>query len=66
MIPLVLCAATLLGADQGISHVNALGPVKVTTTLAPREPTIGDEITLEIRVTAAAHVDVLMPEFGEA
>jgi hypothetical protein len=40
--------------------------VKATTTLTPRAPTIGDEITLEIRVEAAAGVEVLMPEFGEA
>ena len=49
-----------------LAKVNELGPVRVTTTLTPAEPTIGDEITLEIRVEARASVDVLMPEFGEA
>ena len=34
--------------------------------MSPAEPTIGDEITLEIRVEAEPQVEVLMPEFGEA
>ncbi len=66
MIPLILCLATVLGADESISKVNELGPVRVTTSLTPREPTIGDEITLEIRVESDPGVDLLMPEFGEA
>ena len=56
----------LLLAGDGTSKVNELGPVKVTTTLSPAEPTLGDEITLEIRVEAEPQVEVLMPEFGEA
>ena len=58
------------GADvahaQTIQKVNALGPVKVTTTLTPDSPVIGDEIQLMIQVESAADVEVLMPEFGEA
>ncbi len=65
MIVLTLCAASLMAAGPYLSQEKELGPVKVTTTLAPDEPTIGDEITLEIRVESAAGVDVLMPEFGE-
>ena len=57
--------ATRLSADE-IQKVNELGPVHVTTTLSPSEPIIGDEIQLEIRVKAAADIEVLMPEFGEA
>lgn len=49
-----------------IKKVNELGPVKVTTTLTPENPTIGDEIQLEIKVEYPADVEVLMPEFGEA
>ncbi len=66
MIRLILCVAAVLAADESVSKVNELGPVCVTVTLTPREPTIGDEIALEIRVESAAEVDVLMPEFGEA
>lgn len=53
-------------AQDEPAQVNELGPVRVTTTLKPRQPTIGDEVVFEIRVEAAPNVDVLMPEFGEA
>ncbi len=66
MIYWILCAASVLATGEGLSQVRELGPVRVTTTLAPRAPTIGDEVTLEIRVESAEGVDVLMPEFGEA
>ena len=65
MIAWVLCSL-LAWAGADATKVNQLGPVTVTTTLAPAEPTIGDEITLEIRVEAEPDVEVLMPEFGEA
>ena len=52
-----------LGAEPRVREV---GPVRVTTTLTPDEPTIGDEIQFEINVEAEAAVEVLMPEFGEA
>ncbi len=61
----MLCALLTLAAAD-VSKVNELGPVKVTTTLSPAEPTLGDEITFEIRVEAEPQVEVLMPEFGEA
>jgi septum formation topological specificity factor MinE len=54
------------GQAAELSNTKESGPVQVTTTLAPSEPTIGDEVTLEITVTAAKDVEVLMPEFGEA
>lgn len=66
MIELAIGVLTLLAAADPIAQVKSVGPVEVTTTLSPSEPTIGDEITLEIRVAAAAGVEVLMPEFGEA
>ncbi len=62
---LVLCLLTLLSAND-ISHVDELGPVRVSTTLSPAQPTIGDEVVLTIQVRAESGVDVLMPEFGEA
>lgn len=61
----MLCALLTLAATD-VSKVNELGPVKVTTTLSPAEPKLGDEITFEIRVEAEPQVEVLMPEFGEA
>lgn len=61
----LLCAVLILAANA-TSKVNELGPVKVTTTLSPAEPKLGDEIILEIRVEAESQVEVLMPEFGEA
>lgn len=58
----------VVAADAGerLTKTNELGPVEVVTTLTPAEPTIGDELVLEIRVTAKPDVEVLMPEFGEA
>jgi hypothetical protein len=52
-------------ADE-IIKINQVGPVKVTTTLTPGSPTIGDEIQLRIKVQFPQGVEVLMPEFGEA
>ena len=45
---------------------STLGPVSITVRLSPREPVIGDTLDLQIDVTAANNVEVLMPEFGEA
>ncbi len=61
-----LLVALLGAAATDAPRTKELGPVKVTTTLTPTEPTIGDEIVLEIRVEAEPGVEVLMPEFGEA
>ncbi len=61
----MLCWAALVAAED-LSWVNEVGPVKVTTSLTPSEPVIGDEIHFEIRVEAEPQVEVLMPEFGEA
>jgi hypothetical protein len=66
MIELVLCALTVMAADDAVTKTMELGPVRVTTRLSPKEPVIGDEITFEIQVNAQADVEVLMPEFGEA
>jgi len=66
MIQLLLCLTSLWGANDSLAQARQLGPVSVITELAPRKPTIGDEMVLEIRVEAEAGVEVLMPEFGEA
>ncbi len=47
-------------------QVTQVGPVKATVTLTPEQPTIGDEIVLEIKVESEPAVELLMPEFGEA
>lgn len=73
---LTLISALLLNVDglaavadeelAGITVSSESGPVAVKVTLNPSQPVIGDEITLQIEVNAAAEVEVLMPEFGEA
>jgi hypothetical protein len=66
MIQSLCCLLLAWGAAEGRSHENRLGPVTVTTRLAPDAPVIGDEITLEIRVEAEPDIEVFMPAFGEA
>ena len=53
-------------ADQVIERVSELGPVKATVKLAPKEPKLGDPITLTLEVEAESGVTVEMPAFGEA
>lgn len=62
-IGLIVCTSSFAEDLIGVKEV---GPVKVTTRLTPKDPIIGDEITLEITVEAEADVEVLLPEFGEA
>lgn len=64
-IILAVSTCGALAADS-IQQTNQLGPVKAITTLVPKQPMIGDEIHLEIRVQSPPDVEVLMPEFGEA
>lgn len=52
--------------SAALEQTKQLGPVKLTLKLTPARPTIGDELTLELRVVAAKGVEVLMPEFGDA
>lgn len=42
------------------------GPVTVQITLEPARPRIGDSLTLVLEVTAAAGIELLMPEFGQS
>ena len=42
------------------------GPVKVSVTLHPAKPIIGDILTLTIEVSAEEGVELLMPEFGQS
>ncbi len=63
---LIVGAPKVSGWTAELSRTSEVGPVKATVTLSPSEPTIGDEVELEIKVEAAKDVEVLMPEFGEA
>lgn len=65
-IVLIVLAISCIANAQEIKKKNELGPVKVTTTLSPEKPVIGDLVTLTIEVQSAKDVEVLMPEFGEA
>lgn len=49
-----------------ISRVTEVGPVKATVSVGPKEPKLGDPLTLTLKVLAAANVSVEMPAFGEA
>lgn len=61
----LLLAASIANAEDQVTSKTS-GPVSVNVTLSPKEPTIGDEITLTIKVASEKGVEVLMPEFGEA
>jgi hypothetical protein len=42
------------------------GPIKVSVSLAPQRPRLGDPLVLILTVEAARGIDVEMPPFGEA
>lgn len=53
-------------AAEGASHTSEVGPVRATVTLSPKQPVLGDPLTLSLEVEAEAGVEVEMPAFGEA
>jgi hypothetical protein len=53
-------------AAEGVSHTSEVGPVRATVTLSPKQPVLGDPLTLALEVEAEAGVEVEMPAFGEA
>ncbi len=60
-------AATGTQVSAGpIEKVTERGPVKVTVTLDPSAPMIGDTITLSVEVVAEDGIELLMPEFGQS
>jgi hypothetical protein len=65
-LALALLIAATARADEAIEKEIRSGPVKATIRLEPREPLIGDAVTLTITVIAEKDVELLMPEFGEA
>lgn len=52
--------------ETALTRVTEEGPIKATVSLAPREPKLGDPLSLTLTVEAAAGVTVEMPAFGEA
>ena len=65
----LLCATSLVPAAQAeevIERTAERGPVIALLRIAPGEPVIGDDVTLEFEVRAEPNVELLMPEFGEA
>jgi hypothetical protein len=57
-------AAADAGADALVRETER-GPVRVTVSVTPAAPSIGDTLVLTIDVRAEPRVEVLMPEFGE-
>lgn len=53
-------------AAEGVSHTSEVGPVRATVTLSPKQPVLGDPLTLSLEVVAEPGVEVEMPAFGEA
>jgi hypothetical protein len=65
-LAMALLLAGSVHAEESIEQETESGPVKAVVQLQPREPLIGDTVTLTITVTAEKDVELLMPEFGEA
>jgi hypothetical protein len=63
---MVLLLAGGVHAGEAIEQEIESGPVKAVVELEPKQPLIGDTVTLTITVTAEKDVELLMPEFGEA
>ena len=66
LLVLVCRSQVLVWAKESQTHVTESGPVVIRLQLGPESVKIGDLITLIITVEAENHVEVLMPEFGEA
>lgn len=55
------------GTDKDpLVKTTTAGPVKVTLTLAPQHPRLGDRLSLTLTAEAPAQVTVELPPFGEA
>ena len=62
----VIFVAASASAEDAIQSTAERGPVVAILRIEPGEPVIGDVVTLELEVRAAAKVELPMPEFGEA
>ncbi len=52
--------------EPAIVQKSESGPVAATVALSPKQPRLGDSLTLTLTVTAKPQVTVEMPPFGEA
>lgn len=52
--------------EPAIVQKSESGPVSATVALSPKQPRLGDSLTLTLTVTAKPQVTVEMPPFGEA
>lgn len=59
-------AESTAAAGEAITHTTELGPVRATVSLTPKEPALGDPLTLTLEVEADPGVQIEMPSFGEA
>lgn len=53
-------------AEPALTQKSESGPVAVTVALGPKQPRLGDPLTLTLTVVAKPQVTVEMPPFGEA
>lgn len=59
-------APTLPDAGPPLVKTSESGPIKVSVSLAPQRPRLGDPLLLTLTVEAARGIDVEMPPFGES
>jgi hypothetical protein len=57
-------SATISG--DGIEASTTRGPVSAKIRLSPKDPEIGDRVTLTIEVIAEEGIELLLPEFGQS
>ena len=57
---------TKVAAGESASTESSLGPVTARVIVVPKEPLIGDIMSLTLEVEAKPGVDVTMPMFQEA
>jgi hypothetical protein len=51
--------------DDAITVESSSGPVTARVSLAPKEPRLGDRLSLRLEVTAKSGVSVTMPPYGD-
>lgn len=53
-------------AVEASTLVTELGPIKATVQISPKEPKLGEALTLTLSVQSEENVEVELPPFGEA
>lgn len=65
-VPVIQGDGLTAGDAAGLTRVTEEGPVRITVSLTPEEPQLGDPLSLTLTVEAQDGVTVEMPAFGEA